>query len=67
MNSRNEKTKQFIMELIGFIVPILGFGMWLYYKNTNPERAKGIAQWSVLGFITDIALSVGRVFIGALF
>ena len=44
--------------VIGFIIPIVGFILFLVYEGKKPKRAKAAGKGALIGFITKIVVSI---------
>ena len=45
--------------ILGFLIPVLGFILWLAWNNSSPQKAKSCgkgALWGTLVFITAIII-----------
>ena len=43
---------------MGFFIPIVGLILFLIYEGKNPKRAKSAGKGALIGFITEIVLSI---------
>ena len=44
--------------ILGFFIPIVGLILFLIYEGKNPKRAKSAGKGALIGFITEIVLSI---------
>lgn len=44
--------------LLGFILPIVGFILWLVWKNSKPNRASSLIKGAVVGFVIGVAVGI---------
>ena len=51
-----EKNKSsVVLNIIGFLFPIIGLILYIVYHDTAPVRAKAIGKWALIGFLVGIA------------
>ena len=60
-NDNNDKSSV-LLNVIGFIWPLIGLIIFICTKDKNPIKAKKVGKWSLIGFITKI--SVHKLFTG---
>lgn len=53
-----EDSSSFEYAIIGFCIPIVGLILFLIYEGKKPKRAKSAGKGALLGFITEIVLSI---------
>lgn len=44
--------------ILGFFIPLVGLILFLVYESKQPERAKLVGKGALIGFITQIVLSI---------
>ena len=44
--------------VLGFLFPLVGFILWLVWKDTMPQRAKSTGKGALIGVIVSFALEV---------
>ncbi len=44
--------------VLSFFFPLIGLILYLVWKNQLPLRAKGCGKWALIGFITNIVISI---------
>lgn len=38
------------LNILGFLVPVVGFGLYLIFEKKTPNKAKGIVKWSIYSY-----------------
>ena len=56
--SVSEDRSSFGFALLGFFVPLAGLIFFLIYESKKPKRAKSAGKGALIGFITEIILSI---------
>lgn len=46
------------LNVLGFLIPFVGFIMWFVMREKTPNRAKQIGIWALIGFGLNIALQI---------
>lgn len=46
------------LNIIGFLIPLIGFIMWIAFHNDYPERSKNVGISSLAGFILGIIIYI---------
>ena len=54
----SEDRSSFGFALLGFFVPLAGLIFFLIYESKKPKRAKSAGKGALIGFITEIILSI---------
>ena len=57
-NNGTEDCPSFGFALLGFFVPLAGLIFFLIYESKKPKRAKSAGKGALIGFITEIILSI---------
>lgn len=54
----SEDRSSFGFALLGFFIPLAGLIFFLVYESKKPKRAKSAGKGALIGFITEIILSI---------
>lgn len=46
------------LNILGFLLPIVGLILFLVYQETKPNKAKAIGKFSLIGFIVGVVFYV---------
>lgn len=53
--------------VLGFFLPLIGFILWLIWKDSSPLKAKSCGKGALIGVIVSIAFSIiGGIITGAM-
>ncbi len=44
--------------ILGFFLPLIGFILWLMWKDSSPLKAKSCGKGALIGIIVSVAISV---------
>lgn len=55
------------LNILAFLLPIIGLAMYLIYQEKTPIRAKAIGKWALIGFIVGCSLIALRTILIGLF
>lgn len=55
-----------LFKLFSFLLPILGFFLYLSYKPYNRYNAYSILSWAICGIIIWIIIYIAAIFLGIL-
>lgn len=56
--SFSEDSPSFGFAILGFFIPLVGLILFLIYEGKKPKRAKSAGKGALIGFITNIVLSI---------
>lgn len=52
--------------VLGFFLPLIGFILWLIWKETSPLKAKSCGKGALIGIVVSIVFSIiGGIIAGA--
>ena len=54
----SEDNSSFSFALLGFFIPLVGLILFLIYESKKPQRAKSAGKGALIGFITNIVLTI---------
>ena len=54
----SEDNSSFSFALLGFFIPLVGLILFLIYESKKPKRAKSAGKGALIGFITNIVLTI---------
>lgn len=57
VRTNSNDTKSGFWDFISFFLPLLGFMLFIFYKDDKPVMAKAIREWSVTGISVGLGLS----------
>ncbi len=52
--SNLDDNKSIVLNVIGFLFPVIGLIIYLIYRNKKPVMAESLKTWVIIGFIKDI-------------
>lgn len=44
------------LNILGFLIPILGLILFIVYNGKSPTKAKAIGKWALIGFFGSLVL-----------
>lgn len=50
-SSLEDDKESLLLEVLSFLIPIMGFILWAITKDKTPIKANGIIKWAAAGFI----------------
>lgn len=60
-NSNGEEDKPSIgFNILGFLIPLVGFILFFVWKDKTPNKAKTLLSWSVGGFILGLIYALSN-------
>ncbi|MBQ1950355.1 MAG: zinc-ribbon domain-containing protein [Clostridia bacterium] len=62
-----EDKSSFGFAVLGFFIPLVGLILFLIYESKKPKRAKSAGKGALVGFITEIVLSIMLVILYVVF
>jgi hypothetical protein len=60
-NNRDDDKSSIGLAILGFWMPLLGFILYLFWKEETPKRAKSCGRGALLGFIVWMTLIVAII------
>jgi uncharacterized membrane protein (DUF485 family) len=63
----SEDTSSLGFAILGFFIPLVGLILFLIYEGKKPKRAKSASKGALIGFITEIVLSIILVILYVVF
>lgn len=58
MDNQNLDQNQVGLNVVGFLIPIVGLILYLVFQKDQPIKAAGIGKWSLIGFAFNLFLIV---------
>lgn len=49
-----------LLEILSFLIPIMGLVLWAVTKDKTPIRANGIIKWAAVGFVFFFLIRIIR-------
>jgi len=56
MENQNLDQNSTGLNILSFLIPLIGLIMYLVFKADQPIKAAGIGKWALYGFIFDVGV-----------
>ena len=52
------RERPFLYSLLGFFIPIVGFILWIIWRDTRPEASRAALKGAIIGFVANIIVTL---------